>query len=54
MHIIEQVQEMQRWSEIQRHRGERIVFVPTWVFFDAHLICARWKKRGDRVVVSFS
>jgi len=54
MHIIEQVQEMQRWSEIQRHRGERIVFVPTMGFLhDAHLSLVRdGKKRGDRVVVS--
>ena len=45
---------MQRWSEIQRHRGERIVLVPTMGFLhDAHLCLVReGKKRGDRVVVS--
>lgn len=54
MQIIEHIQEMQRWSEIQRHRGERIVFVPTMGFLhDAHLRLVRdGKKRGDRVVVS--
>lgn len=54
MQIIEHIQEMQRWSEIQRHRGERIVFVPTMGFLhDAHLSLVRdGKKRGDRVVVS--
>ena len=54
MQIIEHIQEMQRWSEIQRHRGARIVFVPTMGFLhDAHLSLARdGKKRGDRVVVS--
>jgi pantoate--beta-alanine ligase len=54
MDIIEQVQEMQCWSEIQRHRGDRIVFVPTMGFLhDAHLSLVReGKKRGDRVVVS--
>jgi len=54
MRIIEQVQEMQRWGEIQRHRGERIVLVPTMGFLhDAHLSLVRdGKKRGDRVVVS--
>jgi len=54
MQIIEHIQEMQRWSEIQRHRGARIVFVPTMGFLhDAHLRLVRdGKKRGDRVVVS--
>ena len=54
MQIIEHIQEMQRWSEIQRHRGARIVLVPTMGFLhDAHLSLARdGKKRGDRVVVS--
>jgi pantoate--beta-alanine ligase len=54
MRIIEHIREMQRWSEIQRQRGERIVFVPTMGFLhDAHLSLVRdGKKRGDRVVVS--
>ena len=54
MQIIEHIQEMQRWSEIQRHRGARIVFVPTMGFLhNAHLRLVRdGKKRGDRVVVS--
>jgi len=54
MQIIEHIREMQRWSEIQRQRGERIVFVPTMGFLhDAHLSLVRdGKKRGDRVVVS--
>jgi pantoate--beta-alanine ligase len=54
MQIIEHIQEMQRWSGIQRHRGERIVFVPTMGFLhDAHLSLVRdGKERGDRVVVS--
>jgi len=54
MEIIEDIQEMQRWSEVQRHRGERIVLVPTMGFLhDAHLSLAReGNKRGDRLVVS--
>ena len=54
MEIIEDIQEMQRWSEVQHHRGERIVLVPTMGFLhDAHLSLAReGKKRGDRLVVS--
>ena len=54
MLIIEHIQEMQQWSDTQRHRGERIVFVPTMGFLhDAHLSLVRdGKKRGDRVVVS--
>ena len=54
MEIIEDIQEMQRWSEVQRQRGERIVLVPTMGFLhDAHLSLAReGKKRGDRLVVS--
>jgi pantoate--beta-alanine ligase len=54
MKIIEDIQEMQRWSEVQRHRRERIVLVPTMGFLhDAHLSLAReGKKRGDRLVVS--
>ena len=54
MEIIEHIQEMQRWSEFQRHRGARIVLVPTMGFLhDAHLSLARdGKKRGDRLVVS--
>jgi pantoate--beta-alanine ligase len=54
MQIIEHIQEMQQWSDTQRHRGERIVLVPTMGFLhDAHLRLVRdGKKRGDRVVVS--
>ena len=54
MEIIEDIQEMQRWSDVQRQRGERIVLVPTMGFLhDAHLSLAReGKKRGDRLVVS--
>jgi pantoate--beta-alanine ligase len=54
MEIIEHIQEMQRWSEVRRHRGERIVLVPTMGFLhDADLSLARdGKKRGDRLVVS--
>src|SRR5215475_13377304 len=54
MEIIEHIQEMQRWSEFQRYRGERIVLVPTMGFLhDAHLSLVRdGKKRGDRLIVS--
>jgi pantoate--beta-alanine ligase len=54
MQIIEPIQEMQRWSEIQRQRERRIVFVPTMGFLhEGHLSLVRdGKKRGDRLVVS--
>jgi pantoate--beta-alanine ligase len=54
MQIIEYVQEMSRWSDVERRDGRRIVFVPTMGFLhDAHLSLVRdGKKRGDRVVVS--
>jgi pantoate--beta-alanine ligase len=54
MQIIEHIQEMQRWSEIQRQRERRIVFVPTMGFLhEGHLSLVRdGKKRGDRLVVS--
>jgi pantoate--beta-alanine ligase len=52
--IIEHIQEMQRWSAVQRLQEERIVLVPTMGFLhDAHLSLVRdGKKRGDRLVVS--
>ena len=54
MQIIEHIQEMQRWSEIQRRQGKRIVFVPTMGFLhEGHLSLVRdGKMRGDRLVVS--
>ena len=53
MRIIEQIPEMQRWSEAERCAGRRIVFVPTMGFLhDGHLSLVREGRRvGDRVVV---
>ena len=54
MQIIEHIQEMQRWSESQRQRRERVAFVPTMGFLhEGHLSLVRdGKNRGDRLVVS--
>ena len=54
MRIIEHIREMQSWSETERRKGKRIVFVPTMGFLhEAHLSLVReGRKRGDRVVVS--
>ena len=54
MRIIENVTEMQSWSEQSRLRGERIVLVPTMgALHEAHLQLIReGRKRGDRLVFS--
>ena len=54
MKIIEQVEEMRRWSEAERRRGRTIAFVPTMGFLhEGHLRLVRdGKKRGERLVVS--
>jgi pantoate--beta-alanine ligase len=54
MQIIEQIHEMQAWSEAERRQGRRIAFVPTMGFLhEGHLSLVRdSKRRGDRLVVS--
>jgi pantoate--beta-alanine ligase len=54
MRTIEQIREMQRWSEAERRAGKRIALVPTMGFLhDGHLRLVReGKERGDRLVVS--
>lgn len=54
MRIIEHIREMQSWSETERRKGKRIVFVPTMGFLhEAHLNLVReGRKRGGRLVVS--
>jgi pantoate--beta-alanine ligase len=54
MITIENIREMQEWSERERRAGGRIAFVPTMGFLhDGHLELVReGKKRGDRLVVS--
>jgi pantoate--beta-alanine ligase len=54
MRIIEDIVEMQRWSEAERSAGRRIVFVPTMGYLhEGHLSLVRdGKRRGDRLVVS--
>ena len=54
MVVIENISEMQRWSEAERRQGRRIALVPTMgALHDGHLSLVRdAKKRGDRVVVS--
>jgi pantoate--beta-alanine ligase len=54
LQVIERVQDMSRWSEVQRRDGRRIALVPTMGFLhEAHLCLVRdGKKRADRVVVS--
>jgi pantoate--beta-alanine ligase len=54
MLILEQIAEMQRWSDAERRQGRRIAFVPTMGFLhEGHLTLVRdGKKRGDRLIVS--
>jgi pantoate--beta-alanine ligase len=54
MRIIEDVAEMQKWSETERCAGRRLVFVPTMgKLHDGHLSLVREGRRwGDRLVVS--
>lgn len=54
MHIIQNVREMQRWSEDQRLERKTVAFVPTMGFLhEGHLSLVREaKNRGDVVVVS--
>jgi pantoate--beta-alanine ligase len=54
MQIIETVSQMREWSEWQRRRRQRIVFVPTMGFLhEGHLCLVRdARARGDQVVVS--
>lgn len=54
MQIIEQIAAMRAWSEGERRRAQRIVFVPTMgSLHGGHLSLVRDAKgRGDRVVVS--
>lgn len=54
MRIIENITEMQSWSEQSRLQGDRIVLVPTMgALHEAHLQLIReGRKRGDRLVFS--
>ena len=54
MQVIEQIADMRAWSEGERRRDRRIVFVPTMgSLHDGHLSLVRdAKTRGERVVVS--
>jgi len=54
MQVIEPIEEMRRWSEVERREGRRIALVPTMGFLhQGHLSLVRdAKQRGDRVVVS--
>lgn len=54
MRIIQQIDAMQSWSENQRCRGRRLVFVPTMgSLHEGHLRLVRdAKTRGDKVIVS--
>ncbi len=54
MQVIDKISQMQSWSETQRCRGRRIVFVPTMGFLhQGHLSLVRCaRERGDCVVVS--
>ena len=54
MRIIEQIRQMQDWSEAQRREGQRIVLVPTMGFLhEGHLSLVRdGRRRGDQLLVS--
>jgi pantoate--beta-alanine ligase len=54
MQVIEQIAEMQYWSERARQEGSRIVLVPTMGFLhEGHLSLVRdGRRRGSRLVVS--
>jgi pantoate--beta-alanine ligase len=54
MRIIHEIAAMQSWSENQRCRGRRLVFVPTMGFLhEGHLSLVRdAQTRGDKVIVS--
>ena len=54
MRIIEQIAEMQDWSEAERRQGRRIALVPTMGFLhEGHSSLVReGKRKGDRLVVS--
>lgn len=54
MRVIEDLKEMQAWSDAERRAGRRIALVPTMgCLHEAHLALVReGKKRGERLVVS--
>jgi pantoate--beta-alanine ligase len=54
MQVIENIREMQEWSEAERGAGKRIVLVPTMgALHEGHLSLVReGKKNGARLVVS--
>jgi pantoate--beta-alanine ligase len=54
MRIIEQIREMQNWSDAERCAGKRLVLVPTMGFLhEGHLSLVRdGRQRGTRLIVS--
>ena len=54
MRIIERIQEMQNWSESERHKESRIMLVPTMGFLhEGHLSLVRYgRQKASRLVVS--
>ncbi|HXZ88908.1 MAG TPA: pantoate--beta-alanine ligase [Candidatus Binataceae bacterium] len=53
MEIIASPTEMQRWSELARHRGEKIAFVPTMGFLhEGHLTLMREGRKRASVLAS--
>jgi pantoate--beta-alanine ligase len=54
MKVLESIEEMRCWSDVERRQGRSIAFVPTMGFLhEGHLALVREGKRyGDRLVVS--